>query len=218
MSAIIYERYSDKRFRVGNSVIVRSVPLPVGWSQIRAGIVFQVDTGATIPTPNIALGFCKGTTNCYGDQSVTHFVGINSTTSWAYSGGTLQSLTIVPLKKVGSTRTEGTSITSSCYGYGDIGSSEVRSFLFCDLYYGSPNYTVRAFYRNALNTSSNPGEDDFRVQMEAVTPAYAHSLYQTGQTVAVDEGTDGTLDTFNFYWGSEFSPIEITILGVSVLA
>jgi hypothetical protein len=53
--------------------------------------------------------------------------------------------------------------------------------------------------------------------MALVTPSLSNHAVGTDQTIAVNEGTDGTLDSINLFW-SGIPNIEVSDFGFSVLA
>jgi hypothetical protein len=213
---IIGSRNSEKTALLSNSACARKIPIPLGWSKIRVGVRVQADaSGATITTPTFALGLCSGTSNIFGDATVTHFVGFADILTWTPSSGWFQ-ISVKPSKKVGSTLTQGTAIGSPVI-WGNLGTDPARrSLLFADITKGSPNYTINFFARTALSVS-DPTATDFVTQMSLASPSLANHAAGTNQTIAVDEGTDGTLDSLNLFW-SGFPNLEISDFGFSVLS
>lgn len=160
----------------------------------------------------IGLGFSAGNTTGYGDASCTHFVGMASDGGdWADNGSNnFTDLVLRPTKQVGAAVTTGTNLTVA----GNL-SYNYNSYWAVDLIKGSPNFTIRAFVRTTSNSSSPPSEATFIGDMEDVTPAYNYHTYTAGQTIAVDEAGDGTLDSVCFHWGPSH-PCKILMWGVTV--
>jgi hypothetical protein len=213
---IIGSRNSEKTALFSNGTCARKVTIPGGWSKVRVGVRLQIDgTGANITTPTFALGLCSGTTNIFGDATVTHFVGFADILTWTVSSGWYP-ISVKPSKKVGSTLTQGTALGSPVI-WGNLGTDPARhSLWFVDITKGSPNYTINGFFRTALSVS-DPTASDFLTQMALVTPSLSNHAVGTDQTIAVNEGTDGTLDSINLFW-SGIPNIEVSDFGFSVLA
>lgn len=72
---------------------------------------------------------------------------------------------------------------------------------------GAPNYSFKLFFRSA-GSAANPTANDLAAQIEAVTPAFADHTFSAAQTLAVDEGADGTLDAIQVYWPITTSSLE----------
>lgn len=216
--ATILLRSGENRALLSNSIIARLVGIGTTWNQIRAGILFQVDGTVSIASLDFALGFCAGTTNVYGDATTTHFVGTRCTSGWPFASSWYSNATFVPSKRVNTTVTDGTALSTTSDVRGDIGGGIIRTMMFIDITKGSPNYTFELFSRTALNTGTPPSEADFLTQMEMATPSFAHHTYSGAQTLAVDEGADGTLDAFQMYWNPATQVAEVSMVGVTVLS
>lgn len=194
--------------------------MPSGWQSMRVGIRLNLDGTSDNSNSNImALGFCSGTTNIYGDATTTHFVG-SAISTWGgagnYHGGAgsfYGSIAYVPRKRVGTTNTDGTTLASNCTIAADAISASSNRYVcwFVDMIFGSPNYTIKIFYN--VGTAS-VSQATWQAQMVAPTPVIVGHTYTAGQTIAVDEGTDGTLDSVNFIYQPGNSSCLIADLGV----
>lgn len=215
----------DKRIVLSNSQFARELPFGTTWNKIRVGVRFHMrNTGADlVSTPNFALGVCSGQTNLYGDATTTHFVGTRSTSaSWFFSGGNkylVSNGTILPHKRVGSTGTSGSAFfPATAWGIGAQAATAGadRSLFFVDILKGSPNFTLQCF--GWQNTGAAPVDvslTNFLLQMELATPNQANHTFSATQTLAVDEGVDGSLDNFMMSWDRTSPEIEVSDIAVT---
>ena len=209
-----------------NDCFVRPVPIPNGWTTVRVGLRLHFTTGS-ISSPIMAVGLCAGSSNKICDASTSHFVGIIAnggfTNNGPGCGAVYFSVPLKAYKRVGTTDTIGSNITGdSRYGNSADANCADRGILFIDITKGSPNYTINAWYmangtapdvskaifENMLNTLQGPLQYDGGVNM----------VHGTDQTVAVNEGTDGTLDSLCVYWNQTAVSMEICDHGFAVLA
>lgn len=190
-----------------------------GWVTLRLALRLKItDSGGNLTgTPRFAWGFCAGTTNIMGDTSVDHFVGLRS-----YSGTWTRSTTetrygtvnITGAKQVGATVTD-----ASASGAVHVSLFHVNQYklFFCDITKGSPNYTFNGFSPTS-NSTSNPTASDFLTQSVLGSPAFTGHAAGTNRTLAVDEGTDGTLNACGVWWNQTASTIDIADMRVVQLA
>lgn len=221
MSAIITELFSDKRFDLNASSIARPIALG-SWNTLRIGMLIQTTSTASISSGfQFGVGLCSGTTNVLGDATTTHFVGINSgTAAWPFASSWLRTGTFFGYKRVGTTptTTANLSITTVCRGEASI--SSIMTFFAVEMIFGSPNFTIRMFARNAL-TAATVTEVQFLNAMETSLNniSLANHIYQgAAQLLAVNEGADGTLDAVNVFWSPSTSNMQIASLAVSILS
>lgn len=219
--ATIISRHSLKWAQTNNSIGARLVNLGT-WNVVRVGILWGVtqDAPGTI-TPDFAFGLCSGTAAVYGDASATHFVGVTTDGTafggWAlHASGFFISQVFRPTKQVGVTKTNGTNFTSTSATNGSS-VNNYRTVLMVEITKGSPNYSFRLFYRNAV-TAADFTVTDFTTVMEAAVPALAEHTFSAAQTLAVDEGVDGTLTAAQFYWNLTTSDAEIDAKMVSKIS
>lgn len=210
---------------LANSHFARSISFAAGWTTLRVGLRLHMrNIGTDITgTPRFAFGLCSGTSNIFGDASVTHFVGaLSSAASWTYGTGTpnyyYDPSQMVPAKKVGSTLTTGATFGQSVFAASAaVGGSERRAMMFVDITTGSPNYTLKLW---ASGTATIPDQSNatFLAQMENNPPSLANYTYSAGKTIAVNEGTDGTLNAINVSWDRTTPVIEICDIAVARIA
>lgn len=218
--ATIISRHSLKWAQTNNSIGARLVNLGT-WNVVRVGILWGVtqDAPGTI-TPDFAFGLCSGTAAVYGDASATHFVGVTTEGTafggWAISSGFFISQVFRPSKKVGIVQTNGTNLTTlSVTNASSV--NNYRTVLMVEITKGAPNYSFRLFYRNAT-TAADYTVTDFTTVMEATSPTLADHTFSAAQTLAVDEGVDGTLTAAQFYWNLTTSDTEIDAKMVSKIS
>jgi hypothetical protein len=179
------------------------------WSVIRVGIYFLVrDSGANITgTIRLAVGLCSGSSNIPGDASVTHFVGaIVGSSPWTRTTVPVVNYTgsnVFPAKIVGATTSFGTVL-----GGHNVQTTALQ-MLFVDITKGSPNFSFTTFQKTSTTTLTSPTFSDFETQFAAGVPAFSQHVVTGAQTVAVNEGTDGTLDHACVWWNQTSPAIDI---------
>lgn len=210
---------TETAISMANGTFARLVSIGTSWNTIRVGIRLHMDDngGALASTPRFAIGFSAGTANQFGDSSTTHFVGVVSTsTSWAYQTTFHNATNFAPAKRVSTTLTTGTTLIAN--GAINIGLTLAnRGLIFCDVTKGNPNYTMNLFIPSNT-TGADISSTTFLSQMELTTPSLGSYTYTAGQTLAVNEGTDGTLTAANISWDRTFPSIEICDLAVAILS
>lgn len=219
--ATIISRHSLLWAQTNNSIGARLVSLGT-WNVVRVGMLWGVtqDSPGTI-TPDIGFGFCSGTAAVYGDASATHFVGITTDNvpfgGWAlHASGFFISQIFRPTKQVGVVKTNGANLTSISATNGSS-VNNYRTVLMIEVTKGAPNYSFRLFFRNSVNLN------DYNVShlttvMEAAAPTLGDHTFSGAQTLAVDEGVDGTLTAAQFYWNLTTSDAEIDAIMVSKIS
>lgn len=187
------------------------------WTRVRFGATIQLNADGVAFTPDLAFGFCKGSANVYGDASVDHFVGVTSSGTWAFViANNYDSLNVRPSKKVGVTQTNGTDLTANVVAHYSPGVAIVRGMFMVEVEKGSPNYSFRLFHRS--NTTTDVTDASFLTQMVEATPVLTNHLWTAAQTLAVNEGVDGTLDAVNIFYGHSTKFLESSIVAVVKMA
>jgi hypothetical protein len=172
------------------------------------------------PTATFAMGFCSGTSNIFGDATCTHFVGVQAIGTWTENSAATfpPTANVTPATKVGTTVTLGTAFGQTvgiCNGASSATADRIMWFI--DLIKGSPNFTLKEFSHTSLATLDST-QADFLAQMEQATPAFSNHTYSAGQTIAVDEAGNGTLNAINFYWSNTSLMPELCDIAVARLA
>jgi len=207
---------TDRRLALLREQCGRTISIGSSWNKIRLGIHLSIDTSAAITQmPSFVFGLCSGMTNMYTDETTDHFVGVKTpdsinTTNFAnyIQGPGTQSVI-----KIGTTETNTT--PASVTSYFAMGkSSASRSMFILEITKGSPNYIVR-FRMSEYNENVTTAQ--FRAQMQAENVTFAHG-WTANQNFAIDEATNGNLDTINIAWMSELNAIEISAVSYSRLA
>lgn len=221
-----FSSVQDNRIQLSNSHFARAHGVS-SWSKLRIALRFSMnDSGANLTsTPVFAVGLCSGTSNIYGDASVTHFVGLlpisatwtRLTSALCYatnaSGGD-----VTPTKKIGSTETHGTAIGSQTVQIPADVTIAMRWMWFVDILKGTPNYTLSYFAVTSRSTATDVSVADFLTQANLGSPSFAGHGNSGTQTIAVDEATNGTLDCVNISWDRVTPEIELSDLAVVKLS
>ena len=218
----------DQRIILSKSSWVRPHGL-TGWTKLRIGIRWCMrDSGAEINNPAQAgfqplfsVGLCSGSANIFGDASVQHWVGVKTTgTSWPRIAGPPTGYQLFPTqsgKTVGTTFTLATNwLSATGYILSDVAGGN-RGCWLVDITKGSPNYTIGGYAR-ANGNAGDISLATFQTEAAIDVPTLAEHSVVNVASVAVDEGTNGTLDHVCFHWNRETPEIEISDHGVWPLA
>ena len=222
MPNTIVDVTGDMRIRMQNS---RWARMPLSgiftptWTTIRVGVLCAptTDPGANVTgTPRLALGFCSGTSAIPGDASATHFVGwMTTAASWLRTAGNLNTLAPQPTVQIGATLTHsGVNFAGSAITFGIA--SAVTPMLMLEITKGSPNYSFRSFEPTAAAATCT--EATLFAQMQAATPVVTSHTYRTAQTMAVDEATNGVLDSICMYFSPSAPTWDVAAVCVFKLA
>ena len=211
----------DHAIRMLNGQFARTLSIGTSWTTIRVGVRWHMEnTGADITgTPLLAVGLCAGTTNILGDATTDHWVGgITQAASFTNNAGDFYFGTPLfkPAKKVNTTLTTGTS-----FGNGVITTPVTianRIPMFIDITKGSPNFSLRQFILTSGTELGDVTPSEFLGLMESSTPVRTGYTFHAAQTIAVDEGTDGFLDSVNIYWDRAAAAVEISDIAVARFA
>ena len=97
--------------------------------------------------------------------------------------------------------------------------------VFIDITKGSPNYTFHLPFCSTTCCSVPPLNDltsaKFLLYAGQTNPVPTEQSYQStavDRTIAVNEGSDGTLNAINVAWNRADAPMELTDIAVAVLA
>lgn len=213
----------DNRIQLANSNFARPLPAALvgAWTKIRVGVRLIMDnTAADLgSTPKFSIGLCSGSTNLLLDATTTHFVGVQSTlSSWTYTAGPpvfygTNNITFSPTKRVGSTVTQGTALGTGAKFMADPTTTN-RFMFFVDITTGSPNFTIAVPMYRDLSTAGDVTLTNFLAQVELASPSFTLHGAVSGQTLAVNEGVDGTLNHATVAWDRTTPVIEICDLAV----
>jgi hypothetical protein len=209
---------TETAIQLSNSQFARTLSIGSAWTTIRVGLRLHMDTtGGNLPgVPILFFGLCSGTTDIFGDASVTHCVGAISDDTWLVAGNVYYASSMLkPACKYGTTLTKGTSFGQSAIPSTITAASRVCWFV--DITKGSPNFSLKVFTQHTA-TIADISVATFLQQMEAATPALAQHQYIGPQTVAVDEATYGYFDSVNVAWNQTTPVVEICDLAVARLA
>lgn len=210
---------------MSNGTWCRSVTIPSNWSKLRLGVLLgSSDLGDTPSgTPRFGLGLCSGTTNILGDATTTHFVGVLTDSAswnrWTSTGPVYYSITVKPFKKVGTTETFGTALTSDIRIPYTLGAVADRYLYVIEITKGSPNYSFKIFGIIGNNPQTDYTKTQFLTQLEAAGDmTLIQHAYSGAQTLAVDEGTDGTLNAINLWWDKAAFTMQVSAVGIAQLS
>lgn len=209
MSQELITYNGDRRLTLANGEAARSPIWVASWNKFRVGLQGSFHgTAAISGSPEWVLGFGAGSTDLWASGTSTHIIGIRNTdTDFAFTAAP-DRYTINPhfraFKRVGTTVTDATSFGASNHIHSAEGS--VRTGIFLEVTKGSPNYTFRICVPTNAPADLSDAKFDEAMQVADISdiPAIAGlgSSYTSpaSQTLAVDEGVDGTLTHLFVFW------------------
>ena len=216
----------DVRAALSNSTLRRLLSIGTNWTKVRVGIRWSIlNTAADITSaPFLAVGVCAGTANPVNNGSATtdHFLGVRTTTTtWQikpgpyYVGDVTYSLRAS--KRVGTTWTNTSGTNNLWYAWYVIPGQ--RQMLFVYILKGSPNFTISVLSVSTISGTADVSQADFFDKVVLASPGNWNGHYlATGNTVAVDEATNGYLNAVNVAWHRSNPKVEISDLAVVRLA
>ena len=208
---------TDKVIRLSGSSFDRKLDFGTSWTSLRVGCRIRAATGGfdifnygTGITPRFGIGLMDSTGAQISRTTAGHFVGgLSTAANWTVNpdgspGAGDYFLTFnsfAPGKKVGATYTAGTNFASRVSVGAGAEPTPVRLHqvcLFMDITKGSP-WSFRVF--SIANPTNGGGQSraEWLADMEEAPPVRTNYSYQAAQTLAVDEGTDGVLDSICFF-------------------
>lgn len=214
----------DKRLVLANGEALRNLAYLNNWTTVRIGLQISCELSAAISgTPQLAFGLSAGASHGFGDPVTTHFVGARPTATSATFGGTAPHYTQLtawkPCKKVSGTITDGAAFTGVTTATIPKASDLVRQIVIVQVTKGSPNFTVQIVaLTNATPIATDMTDTLFVNAMQAADMAgAAAALDGSGYyaassvvSVAVDEATNGNLDSVDVFWDRTSTPMEIS--------
>jgi hypothetical protein len=202
--------------------IGRTIQIGNNWQRLAIGIRVGLVGSSTLLNCGFALGVCSGTTNMFSSGTTNNFFGIISSgvgSGTATFGSNTFSLPFSVCRRVASVNTV-TAVSSLLIGNLDLsGGADGRLHtLIVQLTRNGSTIDFTTMYSN--NTSSGvalQSRENWINSMEAdplviaASPGYARTN-TTG--FAVDEATNGPLDTVNISWAQAVA-LHIADIGVS---
>lgn len=222
---------ADYRAKMRNSNFVRSIPIGTNWTSIRVGMRYCFYSEGTlgpytlIGFPRVIVGMNSGKAKPVWN-SPDHFAGlVSSSGNWTWtaaSAGNYAYFTtqMQPGVRIGNSFT----LSSGTFGTSALPTDPTqpnRRVMFVDITKGTPNWTFYGFYGRVGQHSS--AIDVTLLQFQQVmanvqsTPSLSDHTYNGPVTMAVDEATNGYLDTPCWAWGQIEPWLEICDVGVSLI-
>ncbi len=234
MSTIINRVVSsvqDQRILLANSNFARPHGVAT-WNKLRLGVRLVGNGTASISgSPQLAIGFCSGTSGLFLDLSCTHFVGMVTTGGWAYNqagpptppvpNNWVGNPFFKSATKIGSTLTVHSGFFSGASTAISADPLGLRGLYMIDIERGSPNYTMEVFLRVGYESQHDTSVEDLLTQIISTSPVLPDHLFNySGSPVSfpVDEIGAGTLDCVTVAWDQVFSTIEVCDIAVARLA
>lgn len=221
MSASIVSRtiggIVDKRVSLANNSMARTLNIGNNWNSIRIALRFSLTdpgTGVNLTgTPRLTIGMCSGTSNVPGDATVTNFAGARtSSATWTRATGVAPYyLFSAPQWKA--CVASGGALSDSASALSN--SSQLiccpdllQDPLFFDITKGSPNYTLKGFFRTGSTSPTTTSLATMLMLAEQASITYASFSQTTALSFAASESA-GNLDTAVVHWDRSVPTIEI---------
>lgn len=220
----------DKGIDLQNGYWARQPSILGNWNTIRIGArihVAQASDSGLVSTPKFRFGICAGMVNVPGkvvNANVDNALFYDTVrTTWTYStgGSVLQNQS--PSNQIGKIES-GTAANVTCSGQTHVGAissgaDTIRVPLIVTITKGSPNFTF-ALDRRTSATSVDISLAQLYAAMESSSPSTSlgSGYSSNSNTIAMDEGTHGTLDTVFVTWGQSSPPIYVSEILVARLA
>lgn len=231
MANQILTRHSKKRLSLANSYIARQFNVGA-WTRLRIGIWFSaMGPNTMLGGPRFVMGISAGAVNVYPNNC--HFAGIRSNNSapWTFNSGYVSSGATTGatgrwqlMKRVGAVESYGADSNNTIALYFQGGSTFVNQHMCMGVEYektSGTTWTLRPWAMTANTSVYVSSESEFLTLMEVqygqMATAANHGYYRTAETLTVDEGADGTLDSINVSWDRSAQTIELLGVGVTRL-
>ncbi len=220
---------TDKRAALASGQLMRKIEMLDNWSVMRLGLQISYDASANATgTPLLFMGLCHDVVvgTGYADGSGTvHCLGarMGTSSSWTYHAGPPKYYDGgVPgiVKKIAGT------VTTSSFGtgFGCFLSADpvtARTALILQITKGSPNFTLDIVAPQSSGAAAQIDCTDalFTSLMEMGAMSNANSIISgyanwTAGTIAVDQTTNGVLDSVCLHWDKSVPILEISQVAV----
>jgi hypothetical protein len=236
---------TKKRLSIEGSYI-DSLIVGATWTKIRLGMRFSVTHNASVSSPpSIYFGLASSSGNVVGQPTPKHFLGVKTNAAtWGYGQSTINGSLLT--SGMSTVRIISGSESANAIGVqggnivlnnnapvlacsttdGTDDSSALLYGYFIEITKGSPNYNIALWAVGSTDSSNsqrpnrNITNEKFMDYMDAASPPTGtNQLVAIGNTnYAINEATDGVLDTVNVAWMGSAFPIEIANLEVKVVS
>lgn len=229
MANQIITRHTKKRLVLANSYVARQFNVGT-WTRLRIGMwASWMGPNTMVGAPRFVMGLSAGAVNVYPNNC--HFVGLRTNTvqTFSYQTGYLNlSLDTTSagraqlMKRVGAVESYGAASNNTITLYLQGGSGFTNQHAFFGLEYektAGTTWTLRPCAMTVNTSVYTMTETEFLSVMEVGYNALSgnHGYFRAAETITVDEGADGVLDSINLSWDRTAQTIEILGLGVTRL-
>lgn len=208
---------TDRAAQLANVELHRPISLANDWTTLAFGVQINIEAAAAISLGATGFGIGLSNNQPFMQPSTSNFVGVrigDNTTDLADTSGYFVWNNMDIVTKVGET------ITVESTPADDIfiplnGTADKRANLVI-IVTKDTNYTVSVVFPDA-NTFTDTSEANFLAALETLSRASMISDFGTGYAyvedtgVAVDEGTNGILNTLNVWWPAVSSKLNCFI-------
>jgi len=200
---------TDKRIVLRNEQCGRTISIGSSWTKIRIGVRHAINrTTAYNNAPSFVFGLCSGTAAMYTDPTTANFIGYRTKpgANWTTPSGQLYNTEGQAITKVGTVITA----LSDAVVTGFTQATVRNSATFLEIQKGAENYQIMHAQTDARYDFT---EADFITWMQSETLPWNSWT----KSMAVDEATNGTLDTINIAWLGTTEDLEICDVAYSRL-
>jgi hypothetical protein len=203
---------------ISNDQIGRTLKIGSNWTKLAIGMRVGIPGSTTIVGAGFAMGMCNGTTNMFKSATTNNFFGITSSGNATFSSNTFSTAFQVT-RRVNVTNTN-TAVANAMLGNLDLGGgADGRLHLLVVLLTkaaGNIDFTT-IYSNNAVSGVTLISRTDWIHNMEAdpmIVPQAGYAITNTAG-FALDEATNGILDTVNISWAAA-TALHIADLGIVV--
>lgn len=215
---------TEKRLSLTGEQAGRLLVIGDDWQSIRVAIRYSINTTTTLTLPSFFLGLCSGNSlPC--DAVTSHFLGVGTQASLPLTGTGGLANVIRTSTSGAYTRmfhiVDGVSANSSTGATSDFfgircspASNGGWSVMSLEITKGSPDFTITGKWSPQASSISAATFISFIGNGSAT--GITNTMCNT--TRAVDEATDGFLDTIALSWGHASIPVEISDIAYARLS
>lgn len=208
---------TDRAAQLANVELHRPISLANDWTTLAFGVQIDIEAAAAISLGTTGFGIALSNNQPFMQTSTSNLVGVRigaSTTDLANVGGYFIWNSMEIITKVATTVTVSSTPTDDIY-IPLNGTADKRANLVL-IVTKDTNYTVSVVFPDA-NTFTDTSEANFLAALETLSRASMISAFGSGYAyvedtgVAVNEGSNGILNSLNVWWPSVSSKLNCFI-------
>lgn len=217
---------------ITNGEFARLMPWGAKWKKLRIGVLYRIQTNATLPACDMAIGICSGTANPYGSASCDNALvvdsGVGSGNVFTFAAGTdyahFVSTFSDTAQKHNASRTRVPVGGPSGSGlFRPAGVATARGAIIVQvtrtLLTGSTSYTIQLWSDADMSTTASQSDYSLNTLVADLTSTQAgtlivgtSSLSSGAQTVS---DANGAFNAVDIWWSSAAAGLELDAVAVA---